>query len=354
MSRMIDRRFARILGKGENPRLQVSSGTDDPKLYAELLVMVRQFAERQPDLIRELRDHHLTPLQAYHQLWLTGKWLRYTGRAAHARPLLTALESWAKKKRAKLSEATRQARLLFVERIRAIAKPTSTLAQLPTILERHRERCEDDDTASTFNHDRNYARAFLRDTVKKSDPLYLAVADLQPLKVTPKRGRHPQTPDGARVIAQRLGGAAGAIWLSLCYTGMNPKEFFRDGWEVDYQLGAVHIHGEKRAPRQRFIPLLAVPVVPTLTQAGFKSALQRAKIGVTPVDARRSYHMWLAGAKIQKAPRDYFAGHKFKDMEGLYTQPGESMPIIREWLADATPKLQVYCGLPKAGLEVSA
>lgn len=350
---MIDRRFARILGKGEKARLQVSSGTSDPKLYAELLVMVRQFAERQPDLIRELRDHHLTPLQAYHQLWLTGKWLHVTGRSAHTRALLPALESWAKKKRLKLSEATRQARLLFVERIRAIAKPTATLAQLPTILERHRETCEDDDTASTFNHDRNYARAFLRDTVKKSDPLYLAVADLAPLKVTPKRGRHPQTPDGARVIAERLGPKAGPIWLSLCYTGMNAKEYFTDGWEIDYALGAVRIHGAKRQSRERMVPMLAFgPLVKAqLTRAGFKSALQRYKVGVTMHDARRSYATWLIAAGIPANRRDYYRGHAPATMEGLYAQPGES---VGDFLKADGEALRNYCGLPKAGLEVSA
>jgi hypothetical protein len=350
---MLDRRFGKILGPGERSHLQRASGTNNPKLVAQMGVMLDQFAERQPDLLRELIAKHLHPLQAYH-LWISGAWLKYTGRAEHARPLIDTVTSWAKRKQKKLSQSTRIARLLWADVVTARAKTGDTLAELPSLMDRWRTVCEDDDKASTFNHHRNYARAFLRDTLKKSDPLYLAIADLSPLKETPKRGRHPQTPEGARVIAQRLGEKAGPIWLSLCYCGMTMKEFFEDGWEVDYPLGAVRIHGQKREKRERYVPLLAMPVVPLLTRGGFKSALQRLKAGVTAHDARRSYANWLVAANVTENHRPYYRGHEPVGMGQLYEQPGQAMTMIREWIVEDTPKLQTYCGLPKAGLNVES
>lgn len=189
--------------------------------------------------------------------------------------------------------------------------------------------------------------------MKKSDRLYAAVVDLAPLKETPKLGRRPQAPEGARAIAAQLSHAAGAIWLSLCYTGMNLKEYYRDGWEIDYELGAVRIHGQKREARERLVPLLVPPVVPQLERQGFRSAMRRAQAGVTPHDARRTYRLWLQGAGIDKAHRDYYAGHAAETMEELYTQPGQNAELIRTWLAADRPKLLAYVGLPGSwGFEV--
>lgn len=351
---MIDRHFAKVLGSGRQSRINLASGTNDQKLYDQIAyTMLDQFAERQPGLLEEIRDQKLHPLQAY-RLWLSGEWLQYTGNANHARPLVATLEKWAKLKRKRLSAKTREARLGFLKQVTEYARAGATLKDLPAVMEQLREDCDDDDTASKFNHARSHARAFLRDTVKKSDRLYAAVVDVAPLEETPKIGRHPQTPDGARAIAERLGPKAGPIWLALCYTGMNLKEFFRDGWEVDYELGAVRIHGQKREARERLVPLLVAPPVPQLTRDGFKSALRRHKIGATPHDARRSYAVWLAAAGVDLIHRNYYRGHAAGSMEQLYTQPGESIELIRSWLDEDRPKLRTYLKLEEPGLRVAS
>ncbi|HYL22465.1 MAG TPA: hypothetical protein VEU74_11940 [Gemmatimonadales bacterium] len=346
---VLDRRFSRVLGAGARGRIQVASGTTDPKTFRTLNVMLDEFAERQPGLLEEIRDKRLAPLAAY-RLWASGAWLRYTESQRHAGALVATLEAWAKKK-GKLSARTTEARLAFVELVRGYAKAGATLAEMPALLERYREDCEDADTASAFNHTRSHARAFLRDTLKKSDRLYAAVVDVAPLPETPKVGRHPQTPEGARAIAAKLGPAAGAIWLSLCYTGMNLKEYYADGWEVDYELDAVRIHGKKRRDRERIVPLLAIPVQPQLKRQGFRSALRRAQVGVAPHDARRSYANWLAAAKIEANRRDYYRGHSPETMRQLYEQPDET---IRKFLREDGRALRAYCNLGPPGLKVES
>lgn len=354
---VIDRHFQKVLGG--RGRLNLASGTNDPKLYQQIAyTMLDQFAERQPQLLEELRDHYLTPLQAY-RLWLSGEWLRYTGNAHHARPLRDTMARWIKRTRAlvrrrQLAAKSLEARLAWEQQVLAVAKAGATLRDLPGLVERVREACDDDDTASKFNHFRSHTRAFLRDEVKMSDRLYLAVKDIRPLRESPKLGRNPQTPEGARAIAERLSPAAAAIWLDLCHTGMNLKEYFADGWEIAYELGAVRIHGRKRQARERLVPLLRAPSVPTLTREGFKSALTRAQLGVSAHDARRSFRVWLSRAGVDPAAANYFAGHSAGSMAELYTQPGENLELIRSWIVDATPKLLATLGLAAPGLRVAS
>jgi hypothetical protein len=349
----IDRRFSKVLGPGAKARLQLASGTNNERLFHRINMMLDVFAERRPEILEELRDHRLTPLQAY-RYFSTGEWERIpTGR--HLRPLIETAKAWAKaKRRKKLSAATQRDRLAWVAMLGEYARPDATIDDLPDILERRREDAEESDHASAFNHDRSHARAFLRDTVKMTDRLYHAVVGIQPLEETPKLGKHPQTHEGARAIAARLRANAAAVWLSLCYTGMNLKEFYVDGWDIDYDLGAVRIHGQKRQRRERLVPLLVAPVVPTLKRQGFKSALRRLNADVSPHDARRSFRVWMADAGVEKVHRDFYAGHSPGTMEQLYTDPREAMALIAKWIREDRPKLLAYLGLPKTSLEVSA
>jgi integrase len=350
---MLDRRFGKVLGAGERARVQVASGTRDEKLWRELNVMLDHFAERQPGLLEEVRDGHLHPLRAY-RLWLSGEWLHYTGKVRHARPLIETAEAWAKRT-AKLSASTIRDRAAWVSKLRVLAPKDATLDAVVAALSTYREECEAEDTASAFNHARSHARAFLRDVLKStSDPLYLAVKDLASLEETPKVGRNPQTPASALAIAERLGADAGRTWLDLCRTGMNLKEFYADGWATEYDLDAVAIHGKKRLARERLVPLTIPPAQPRLQRQGFRSVLRRAKVGVTPHDARRSFRVWLAEAGIEKTHRDYYAGHAARSMEQLYTDPGEAMVLIRSWLKEDGPKFRAYLGIAASGLKVES
>ena len=93
-------------------------------------------------------------------------------------------------------------------------------------------------------------------------------------------------PETAIEIRDALG-SNGAMWWSMCITGMNPKEYW-DRCKVEPD--GVRIYGTKRQGRfGRLVPLVAPPVKPQLTYEGFKSALQRLAMGVAPKSARDFY-----------------------------------------------------------------
>lgn len=342
---MLDRRFGKVLG--DRGRVQVASGTTDVKVWRALNVMLDQFARRRPELLEDIRDGRLHPMRAY-RFWANGEWENIpTG--AHIQPLVETVDAWATPKRKDVAERSRAARLSFVRLLRHRARAGATLQDLPRLLEQYRKVCEAKDTASAFNHMRAYARAFLRDTLKKSDRLYLAVADLLPIPETPKFGRNPQTPAGALAIADALGPEAGAIWLTMCHTGMGPKELWDDGFEIDHELEAVRIFGRKTPRRRRLVPLVALPVVPRLTRSGFKSALRRCGIPVAPYDARRTFSVWMVEAGIPQNRREYYRGHAPITIGQLYEQPDAS---IRAWLREDGVALRAYLNLERPRLTV--
>lgn len=342
---MLDRRFGKVLG--ERGRIQVASGTTDVKVWRALNVMLDQFAQRRPELLEDIRDGRLHPMRAY-RFWASGEW-QHIPTGAHIQALIETVKAWAEPRRKGVSERTRGARLGFVRMLTRRAPAGATLEDLPRLMEQYRQACEQKDTASAFNHMRAYARAFLRDTLKKSDRLYLAVADIAPIPETRKFGRNPQTPASARAIADTLGPQAGAIWLTMCYTGMGPKELWQDGFAVDHELQAIRIFGKKTPRRRRLVPLVALPVVPQLSREGFKSALRRCGITVAPYDARRTFAVGMVEAHIPQNRRDYYRGHAPLTMGQLYENPDDS---IRQWLREDGAALRAYFGLEEARLKV--
>ena len=74
---------------------------------------------------------------------------------------------------------------------------------------------------------------------------------------------------------------------------------------------------------------------------GFEAALYRAKLGVAPYDARRSYARWLQELRLPAYRQDAYLGHGPKSMTALY-----SWGDIREWLAEDGRALREYVGEP--------
>lgn len=102
----------------------------------------------------------------------------------------------------------------------------------------------------------------------------------------------------------------------MCCTGLMPDELFGNKWTVED--GRLHIAGTKRDARDRYVPLLAEPFTPTLTQNGFNSAMKRAKLGVTPYDARRSFGLWCDMAGLPGAWKSLLLRHAAKNVTELY------------------------------------
>jgi hypothetical protein len=181
----------------------------------------------------------------------------------HARPLKESLEAFQK---TVPGEHYRRDLASYFRALLAHARPGASVADLPAALERYRATCENEGTATMFNRTRSAAQAFARKMLRQGrrHPLWLEIAALEPLHVTPKRTKNPQTPDSARTIAEVLGGEAGRIWWLLCCTGMGPDEYFGGKWAVED--GRLHVKGTKRAARDRHVPLIVAAHEPTLSR----------------------------------------------------------------------------------------
>ena len=189
------------------------------------------------------------------------------------------------------------------------------------MLRTFRAACERDHYPRKFNIARTAVQAFVRDVVGKRKPLTLEVADIDQLRER-KKGRRGLALADAIAVRDGLGGAAGRIWWSMCLTGMGPKEYFEDGWDV--LSDRVRIHGVKVADgrRDRDVPLVDFPVRPELARTGFNSAVRRYNLtaGITynPYQAKKSFARWMEDARIPRARRVAYLGHSDADVQDRY------------------------------------
>jgi hypothetical protein len=198
----------------------------------------------------------------------------------------------------------------------------ATLAELPALLADLRKRYAL--KAPSFNHSRSHVQAFLRDSVTIEHPLYKAVRAMRAL---PEK------------LCAKLGAVAGPIAWALVATGMGPKEFWIDGWEV--LEDRVLIHGEKRKGRERAVPRWTTLVEPNgLSLRAFRELLRATSGGKVAVyDFRRTFSRWLEEALVLETNRAAYMGHGPKNMGQLYAW-GE---LPGQFAADAA-RLAQYAG----------
>lgn len=137
------------------------------------------------------------------------------------------------------------------------ANARANVADLPALFEQLRGTLGKEHRRS-FNLLRSAALAFLRDTLKRSHPLWLAVA-----------------------------------------------------------ANRVHIEGTKRAGRVRDVPLVTAPAVPRLHRRTFEHGVRERSRDLTPYDLRRSYANWLEAAGIPRTRRRLYFGHGAGDVADL-------------------------------------
>jgi integrase len=288
-------------------RIERASGTTDPALYRKLRGMLDTLADAgRTDVLREVANGNVTPLELWGH-YRGGDWSQLPT-AAHVRPLKESFARW----RTQVPGERHRQDLATYEPI--LASGAETIADLPKAVALLRVSLAL--KGRQFNKLRDAASAFLRATLTRQHPLYQAVRAIEPLPVTRTYARHPQDPAAARMIATTLGGEAGRIWWMLCCTGMGPKELWSDGWTE--QEGHLVIHGQKRAGRERLVPLIVDLAPPTLTTWGFTSALRRSGLDVTPYDARRSFAFWLELARVWDTHQQAYMGHGRRTITDLY------------------------------------
>lgn len=305
-----------------------------------LTLMAQEPAGR--DWIRALQHGDVTPLDVYAK-YRKNEWQQGPDKPILAQPLVKALADWRTNTRAEVSDDTYRVRKELVTKVALVAHH-DTVAHTAAVMARLRVLMAT--TPASFNLLRNYARAFLRDTVGERHPVYQDLKfDVKPIAIpqhahVKERKRHPLTPAQVQLLASTFsttqpGGGPGAtghgsVAIGMAITGMHPKEYW-GAWDQG-PIG-VHVHGTKRAGRDRMIPRLFPSMLwphpmlkrATVTRASFarafRAAATAAKLTCTPLDLRRSFANWMAACGIPENYRRIYRGHGAKSMADVYETP---------------------------------
>jgi hypothetical protein len=311
--------------------IRVASGITDLRIWRDHFVplwreLLRHRAEYL-DLFMAIRDHRIRVDELVERYRRHG-FESIPKRVEEAMPLQETVDRWLAD--VELTDKTiRDYRYCF----NAIFRSGADVPDLPRLLAAYRPRAR----ARMFNLTREVCRAFARDLAGRKTPLYDAVSNVAPKRVQPKAGK-PCTPDGARVIAQKLG-RLGGMWWTLCCTGMSGgplSPYFNNRFTI--KAGCILIHGTKRKGRDRIVPRITTPVRSMVQYQAFRRALK--VLGHSPNDGRHTFKAWCEAAGVPKARIRRYMGHGTQDITDLY---GQEYPV-EQFLADDAARLRAYIG----------
>ena len=327
----IDRRFP---GVG---RIHRASGTLNPAVRRKInRALDRLYDNGRLDVLRAVRDGHVTPMQAYDAVRLESVHALPVGETM---PLLdTAMAQWIDRAAAEYSDKHVN-NLHTARRYFAKHDATAQVADLARVLEELRTSALGTKHPRSFNLARAAALAFVRATLKKSHPLWIAVSAVEPRKV-PKRalGRALEPNDMRTYFPHPETDPLDAVAWSLATTGMGSKEYW-GRWQT--MRDRLHIKGTKRSGRERDVPLVRVPTVPPISRDWFEKSFRVRFNDITPYDMRRTFARWMELAGIPRTRRKLYLGHGARDVTDLYERAE-----MTAYLVDDGRKLRAFAGLP--------
>jgi len=190
----------------------------------------------------------------------------------------------------------------------------SPVSELPTILRQLRNDLQ----PRTFNKLRSAVQAFVRDTWGRRTDLWKSVSDVPMLKYTPT----PTEPVPLTVLAH-LEHPLKGMALSMATTGMLPSEYWGK-WEA--QPPGVRIYGTKRQGRDRIVPLVVEPVLPSMTMRGFQEAFRGT--GFNSRQLRNTAAKLWERASVPKSRIRKYLGHGVRVVTDIYLQE-EVLPYLQ-------------------------
>jgi integrase len=281
------------------------------------------------------------------------------------KPLQESLTAWLDSYN--IAETTRAGyRSCFTSLLRFGPK-VPAVSDLPEMLEAMRTAYSAEHKAQGFNGVRSAIQAYLRSTVKRNNPLYLAVQAVEPLKIKARRAGNPLSVAQVLELMTKLPETMAKMAWTMCVTGMNALEY-ANGWEIEGQT--IRIHGTKRASRERVIPLFVSPseifrpegvrlTIGRFTDGKYsKKPTNRAvmirqvtwyppllqtlrvasKHQVQPHDCRRTFARWLNEAGVFDTHQAAYMGHGPRTMTALYKSPR----VLAEMLEADRQKVMRY------------
>jgi hypothetical protein len=322
-------------------RIWVASGTHNRKVWRRLNDLLTQLGEHgQLGILRDVATRKVAPLSLLDQL--RGRDIGTLPKRSLV-PLEMAATAFVETFQASARHRIDVRNVLL--RL-ARSKPGATVDDLPELMRIERTRCIREGIPATFNHARNYGRAFLKATTGRRSIAYQDVADLQPLRVEKKIDPHPCTPKEALAAALKLPELLRYIWVTLCLTGEMPDELWQRRAYIEPETRHVFIEGTKRPGRKRLVPYLSrILLEPPVSYKTFRVQLKE-KTGLLPYDARRTYARWLEEAGVLPAHQAMYMGHGATRMTDAYKR-GNVKPYLDE---DAAKLLRYLRG--KRGMGV--
>jgi hypothetical protein len=330
---MIDRRFR---GVG---RIKKATGTKVPAVKRKIERMLEAlYQDGRLDLLRLIRDGKLTLLEVHDAYQRRALSALPTGETVA--PLVETFRAWIDGLRVPVDASRHHVATMgtTLRKLEAL-KPNALLSELPALLESLRDSLGKPHPRS-FNLARSHVMAFVRSTLKRSHPLWLAVAAVEPRKVPKTVVRHPLNPIEMRNwFPSPATDPLDAIAWTMATTGMHAKELW-GRWTV--KADRVEISGTKREARNRSVPLVMLPVVPKWKIARtFENAFRKRTSAFTPYDLRRTYANWLESAGVPRTRRRLYMGHGAADVTDLYEQHE-----VAAFLVEDAAKLRTLLGIP--------
>ena len=331
-SLIVDRKFT---GVG---RIKRASGTSDPVVFRKInRDLTRLYEDGRLDILRSLRDKRLGFLEVRDAIQRRALDKLPTGRGAAS--LDEAWLAWTdslvvprdcSKKHKESLETSR--------RYLAAHAPKALVADLPRAVAELRDDLGKKYPRS-FNMLKSAAQAFLRETVGRAHPLWIAVAAVEPRKYRKTVKRRGLELDEMREhFPAPESDPVDAIAWTMATTGMHAEELWGE-WST--KPDRIHVEGTKRRGRVRDIPLVRRPSVPRIHRRTFENGVrERGKRSIQVYDLRRTYSHWMEEAGIPRTRRRLYMGHGVKDVTDLY----ENAEVTR-FLAEDAERMCRFLGL---------
>lgn len=327
---VIDRRFRHV------GRIRRASGTTILRTFRRLNELLTELHELgRLDLLRAIRDGHLSPLEVLEAKRIGG--LDRLPTAEMLGGLVAALDDFVATVR--VGERHRASLKSSAKHLTAAAGDGATIADLAEALRTLRGTLREHPRA--FNLARSAAQAFARERFGRRSRVWLDVANVHPLEEQGRTRGHPLMPRALAAICANLAPEISAMAWTMAATGMGPAEYWErlGGWWRD-EGTHVHVRGTKREGRDRRIPRIRDLARPVCWEGKFRELLAQASAGaVQPYDLRRTFAHWLELARIPRTRRRMYMGHGKKDVTDLYEHHEvqgfleQDAAAVRAWVA---------------------
>jgi integrase len=290
-------------------RIKKASGAKTRVEFNRRNRMISELIERgYLDVLEDIRDGHVSVTQVY----ATVQKLGYEALAKRdvMKPLTPSLEDWIRQY--DCSDDYRRAlgtTARYVERF----APGASVNDLSRIVTRLKVQLP----APSFNRTRAHLSSFATQTLGLNHAIAVEIRSVKKKAERVQRRPMRLTPSQmAEFFPAPITNPVDAIAWSMATTGMGLKELWGE-WELAPER--IHVHGTKRAARERVVPRVSNPSPPMIHRSTFAVRF-RERMGerLVPYQLRGTFAHWMEEAQVGRSRRRIYLGHGSQDTTALY------------------------------------